>query len=287
MRIDAIYKTIKYSMDKGILLPKKEMVYVPTDLVYYGHQSTKNRIYIGNSSRVAAHFEYKRARENALAELIERDAIMRNWFLHESPLKLSPDLFPLHVKRRAEYRMKQGRILYVLDLPSRYDNVILVAIVSGNYPGFVCGAAATFQNIERDFDDIVNKALQEAEYCLYTCLTWPDYTEIKAEEVKTPKDHGKFYHNPSNAKTLDWLWSGQMCKTLLPYNSFEFTDIARMLEIIEVRLSNDNAPINVIRLLSPKLVPISFGLYNIHYRHREIGGKCDNRCFLFPHRKYP
>lgn len=60
-------------------------IYVPSDLIYYGQKDSKNRIYYGNSSGTAAHFNFDEAKKRAVVELIERDALMTNWFAQRPP----------------------------------------------------------------------------------------------------------------------------------------------------------------------------------------------------------
>ena len=256
---------------KGYSYKLNSDIYIPTDLVYYGHKHFKNTIYYSCSSGVAAYTDIQTAQEKALIELIERDAIMRNWFSKESPSKLGTNILSTHVNNIITYWGEKGRKVYILNLPSKYATVILVAIVSDMYPCFVCGAAATLDRVENSLCNTIHKALQEAEYCLYSCLDNPDYATIDPQKVVSPKDHGKLYHTNQYIKSLEWLWSGDVVNTLPMRNTiYNFDDLAKKLELCKVLLTDEDTKVSVVRVLSPKLIPISFGYYNVHYMHREI-----------------
>ena len=91
-------------------------IYIPSDLVYYGQKDDKNRIYYGNSSGIAAHFDFDEAKRRAVIELIERDALMCNWFSQESPYRVDEKILPIHVRKHITHFLKQKRQLIVLQI---------------------------------------------------------------------------------------------------------------------------------------------------------------------------
>ena len=260
-------------------------ILVPSDLVYYGYKNDENRIYFGNSSGVAAHFDFEEARKRAILELIERDALMVNWYSRESPLMMDEDSLPVHVRKRVEHWEKQGRKMIILLMPSNYGTVFEAIVISEEYPCFVSGAAAA---IEREyFDNAVFKAIQEAEYSLLLALKYPDKNPIDPRKVETPADHGKVYHFRENAKQLDWLWrdSKKVDYRLCCSKSCE-SELERLLEIVTVDLSVENVDLKVARVISPRLVPISFGFDLAHYAHPIIKNgqfKCSEESLRMPH----
>lgn len=241
-------------------------VYIPSDIVFYGQNDHENRIYYGHSSGIAAHTNFGEAKKRALVELIERDALMRNWYARTSPRRIGIEDLPVHAKKRTRYWQAQGRKLIVLQLPSRYGYVFETIFVSKTYPFFVSGAAAT---IDDGVDEAILKSLMEAEYNLLLCLRYPSQAELNPEEALTPTDHGKVYHIEKNAKTLSWLWAGE-AGPIESRNFCEFSKLKEKLEIVTVDLSERNAPIKVVRVFSPKLAPINFGFHAAHYTHPEL-----------------
>ena len=260
-------------------------IYIPSDLVYYGQKDDENRIYYGNSSGVAAHFNFSEAKKRAAVELIERDALMKNWFSHRPPYSLKDDCLPIHIRKRAAYWAKQKRQLIVLQLPSDYGTVFETVIVSDEYPCFVSGAAAT---ISREIDDTILKSAQEAEYNLLLALRYPNKRPIDPTRVFTPAEHGRVYHFKENSTKLSWLWNDavpikhiQESMIVDDYNRF----YGDCLKLVTVDLSAVGSDIKVARVFSPLLVPISFGFGSSHYTHPVVQRliELDPDCLKMPH----
>lgn len=254
---------LQINWTKGKSYIDGEEVLVSTDIVYYGFKKEK-RIYAGHSSGIAAHFDYEKAIENGLAEIIERDAIMKSWYEHIVPNQISGQVLPNHVLKRKNYWLEQGRELFVFDMKSEYAPTIMVAIKSDTYPCFVCGASTTLDN---DIEKAINKALNEVEYKLYLALKYPDETVLKPEEVMKPIEHGQFYHTLENSKRLDWLFSGETVQDL-PKCKYSQEELHRMLDTVIVDMSDkEQEDIYVVRVISSHLYPISFGFHSSHYTY--------------------
>lgn len=246
-------------------------IYVPSDLVYYGQEDDKNRIYYGNSSGIAAHFEFAEAKKRAVVELIERDALIRNWFFQESPYRVDEAILPVHVRKRIAHWAKQDRQLIILQIQSDFGLVFETVIVSDEYPCFVSGAAATID--KNSIDSAILKSAQEAEYNLLLALRYPDITSINPNSVSTPSDHGKIYYFKENADKLHWLW-----KNAIPEDHFQESVVVdnidsfynERLKLVTVDLSDKRSDIRVVRVFSPWLVPINFGFDSVHYTHPVI-----------------
>ena len=243
-------------------------VYVPSDIVYYGQKTGKNRIYFGHSSGIAAYSNYKEAEKRALVELIERDALMRNWYSHESPNIIAESILSIHTKKRISYWQKQNRKIMILEMPSKYGWVFEAIVVSNEYPFFVSGAAATIE--KANIPNAIYKALQEAEYNLLLCINYPDNSEIDPKLVSTPTDHGKVYHMEKYADMLSWLWNGRKTEHFAKIGEWSVEALKRRLDVTTVDLSNPEYGLSVVRVLSPKLVQINFGFYSAHYDRLDL-----------------
>lgn len=240
--------------------------YLPSDYIFYGH-SKKEKLFHSNSSGVAAYFNYEQAQERALAELIERDAVMRSWYQQKAPKHVRFEFLPQHVKNRIEYWEQKGRRIHILDLESQYLPVFLVAIVSNQYPCFISGAAAIFGEVTK----AMSKALQEAEYNLLLALRNPIGSPFTKDEIRTPFDHGHYYHFPNNLKKISWLWSNCDCSDSFYNIPPDVKSLITALDVIFVDLSESpTALIKVVRAISKKMIPISFGYRRDYYLHPEI-----------------
>lgn len=249
-----------------------ETVMVPRDMVVYGKESntTPIRICWSSSSGVAAWTNIVTAREKALLELIERDALMRCWFHMESPAKLPPDNYPLHVKRKQLILRQEGFNLELLKLKSDYGLVVLAIIFGDKYPFFVCGASAGWS--ANSLESICLKAEQEAEYRLISELKRNNLTHAPDREaVVTPLDHGRFYCYKPYANKLMWLTCGKEEDTILLSKPIEYNALLSELDVVWVDIPGPVKDIKVVRAFSPKLVPMSFGYWNSYYLHQSLG----------------
>ena len=278
--------TVPFSKDlpidwtKGVSFDGSE-IYVPSDIVYYGQKSGENRIYFGHSSGIAAYSSYEEARKRALVELIERDALMRNWYARESPKIVGENLLPVHVKKRMAHWAKRERRLMVIQMPSKYGWVFEVIVIGNTYPFFVCGAAAT---IDCDsIDTAIIKALQEAEYNLLLTLNNPDVSEIKIQDVVSPTDHGVVYYSQANAETIKWLWDGDTEEEFAEPAFLGYEQLITVLGVTTVDMSEEQSDLKVVRVFSPKLVPINFGFDSAHHTHPMLEGKVHPDSLKMPH----
>lgn len=247
----------------GEKIINNEKILVPIDLVYYGFKE-KNVISYGDSSGVAAYTNYDEAEKRAILELVERDAIMRNWY-SQKPLKLIDyKILPTHLKRRVDYWAKNHYKMYFFDLNSPYAPSFLVIIVGETYPCFSCGSAATIDNCI----DALNKATKEAEFSLLIYAR-KSPKELTKEEVFTPEDHGLFYTSPKNIKKLKWMWNNNKISNSYP-PIVKYEDLINLLDPIVFDLSKNFKNLRVIRAISPKCIPIGFGLANNYYLHSEV-----------------
>lgn len=266
---------------KGISFDGTE-IYIPSDIVYYGHKSDKNRIYYGHSSGIAAYSNLKEAKKRALVELIERDAIMRSWYTRQSPNVVDDKLLPVHVRKRRQHWAKKGRKLKVLQLPSDYGWVFEVVFVSDEYPFFISGAAATID--KNSINKTINKALQEAEYSLLMTLKNPEAIKMDPKDVSTPSEHGDLYCHEMYAKKLCWLYEGDTEKAFQKPKYTGYRQLLEVLKVVWVNLSDQNElGLKVVRVFSPKLIPINFGFYTAHYTHPSLKNTVHPNSLEMPH----
>lgn len=266
---------IAWKWGKYIINGKR--VAVPIDLVYYGYYSTEQKICYTTSSGVAAHTDYNLAIQNALFELIERDAIMRNWYERKPPYRVNIAHLPFHIQKRCDFWKCKGRSVYILDMGSKYLPVIEVIIVSPKYPCFVCGAAASF-----NAEDAALKAMQEAEFSLYSLLKETPQN-IKPEEVHTPIDHGRLYSTSDYIYNIEWLWTRNEMETTLPVANYSYDELLKLLNPIVIDMSIDDI-VKVTRIISKVCLPINFGYQNNGANHPVMNDlNVDSRSMVLPH----
>lgn len=245
-------------------------VLVPIDLVFYPiDENAIGRKIVADvtSSGMAAHPSLEEATERATLELIERDATMRLWFNKKTPNRIDANILPDYIGRRAQFWHEHGRAVDILDLSTNGVAISHVIIRSedSEFPFFVSGAAAS----SGSYEVACEKALQEAENLFMGAINSRGIDRIKPEDVKTPEDHGRLYYYEDYKDKIEWLWRGPLVK--------QISDTDRSASVIDkynplvVKLTQDNEYLQVVRVLCPMLVPISFGFGNEYYSHPAIG----------------
>lgn len=256
-------KSLPISWTRGKYINSGKNIFVPSDLVYYGHEMITNQICFSDSSGVAAYTDYDTAVYKAIMELVERDALMRNWYERKSPPKISEQVLSYHINRRIKYWKSKGRQVFVLDMQSPFAPTIQVIIKGSSYPYFVSGAATSIDNVEK----AILKAFREAEFTLLLKLRYPEIENIDPKTVKVPKDHGLIYSFPEYISNIEWLWSSDCIKIDLPLPVYEYKDLLMELNPIVIDISEKDSMINVVRVISEKCIPISFGFGMDYYTH--------------------
>lgn len=241
--------------------------YLPTDYVFYGNAEKRMKLLQGNASGAAAYTDYEGAKIRALAELIERDSIMRTWYCRTSPPHVSEECLTVHARNRIAFWSKEKRKMHILRLESKQLPVYLCIIEGGRYPCFVCGAAAAFDSTE----DAVNKAIQEAEYNMLLACKYPYGKAPELSDVKKPIDHGRYYHFYENSEKIKWLWSNDISVESGFTEGHNYDKIIKELKVVFVDLTDsEDDLLKVVRAVSEKLIPIGFGYGRDYCLHPEV-----------------
>lgn len=253
------------------------VVYVPVDLCFYVSDENKMGYHAANSSGCAAHFDLNKAKQVALLELIERDAIMRNWIYRQVPYKVDEKEISNNIKRRLRNYRKQDVSVFILLLPSEYAYTVLVCSVKDlSPPYFVAGAGASFSSVK----EAVVKAFNEWEVSFVLGENNGDSDVIAPEEVVSPQDHGDLYRYTNYNKEVGYLLKGK------PINISEVSvnrlgNIAALNPVFVVyRPLVDGA--YMVRAFSKELIPINFGYGMDFFNHFKVNKQLVND-YKFPH----
>ncbi|MDP3997761.1 MAG: YcaO-like family protein [bacterium] len=256
----------------GTNIMTRQRVQIIADLCHYPFepQSYPQRCRWANSSGMAAGRTSGEAQLSALFELIERDAFMRTWIKRKAPPKIPEATLPDELHREIEKIAAIGFIAETLDITSSSVPVTMVAIHRGSWPALVCGVAA-----RNTLQEAILGAWKEAEVGLFCRLKDPvmmhdEKPEINITNVKTPDDHARFFNHPNNQEIASFLWSSpyksnsdpqKPCFDTKLLQEFNVVNACRQLEIDDVyRVFYDSIHgLEVVRLLSPHLVPLVFG----------------------------
>jgi ribosomal protein S12 methylthiotransferase accessory factor len=254
-------------------------IFVPIDFVFYPINNIGRKLIVDTySSGFAAYTDYEGAVNRGLLELIERDSLMRNWYEKVSPEILSYSILPTHLKNRVDFWKDSGREVVVLNMSQNGVIVIEVIIKSDNYPCFVSGASGSLDN----FANTTIKAFQEAESRLIYGLNEGCGRTIKPNDIRNILDHELLYAQSKEFhEHIRFLCEGKVT-TDIPTSSTSFAELQRNMEAIIVDVSGDDLLLSVVKVLSPKLIPINFGYGTEHHKHHTLCRRY-NTSLGFPH----
>ncbi len=240
-------------------------VYVPADMCFNTANGNQKMIHIANTSGCAAHFDIDAAKQAALLELIERDALMKSWFYKQSPYKIREHDLPDDIRKRFHHYRENGVSLFLLSLFCDYAYAVLVCSINDfNPPYFVSGSAASFSSAE----EAVKKAFDEWEVSFVLGKSDIMFETVKPKEVILPKDHGILYRNTNCNHQINYLRCGQEI-SISEINVTQLKDISK-LSPVYVKYKTLVDGIHVVRAFSKELIPINFGFGTDFYHHPKI-----------------
>lgn len=260
----------KYDTDWQWIFGKRmstgKEISIPIDLVFYPLRSNvlgRNLCYLANSSGVSAHYDYEKAVENALFELIERDAIAVTWLTQRKVTAIPTEFASDEIRDRIKFWQKQGRKIKLLNLTIDSLPVVMTIFDSPIYPCIVAGAATALT-----FDEAITKSFNEAEFML---LSWEKARPRKISDptqVTSVSHHGIYYFYPGHQNELGWLLEAEI-KEITPLSNI---DIYRQFDpiVLDITPAEVKCGISVVRVMSETLMPIGFGYGSEHYRHSRI-----------------
>jgi len=142
--------------------------------------------------------------------------------------------------------------------------ICMSVMMSGrNFPFFLAGASAS----DESFVEAAEKSLQEVETLYIGSLYEKDSPKILIEDVRGPADHGRVYYDDCYRDEIEWLWQGKITRKLPEIDHKHLID---KYEHMVVQLSKDEEYLQVVRVLCPSLVPMTFGYRNECYTHPSI-----------------
>ena len=254
----------------GFRMLERRPVLVPSAAAYYGEIDT---LLDETSSGIAAHTSRARALENAVLEVIERDAFMIHWLHRISPpivdIERSEDSFTRVVVgyvRDRGYDVRIADITTDLAIPAA---LALAIHEDGRRPALVLGAGASLEPLEAQ-----HRALRE----VYAAVAsqperWSPGSTMAPEDVRRLDDHAAAYRHPSWLGYASFLWASGEC---LPPPMPRVRDRARLdrlswivehlsargFEVIGVDITAPDIArygVRVMRAIVPGLQPLGFG----------------------------
>jgi ribosomal protein S12 methylthiotransferase accessory factor len=235
------------------------------------------------STGLAAGPNWNAAALSGLLEVVERDAFALHWLMRRPPLRLTgidrlAVELPLQARSLLDPHFPVRVELFVLDNALGLPCVLARMRAGRADAGFALGAAASLT-----WSDAIAKAIREAGHVwLSYAYRWsPGTMPLALEQIRTFVDHGRYYFEPDNAKSIDWFFSSSV--EAVPEaethpSSIDFdTCVARLsaegYEVLVVDLTPPEIAqlgLSVVRVLVPRLQPLTCGVQRVFRDRRRI-----------------
>jgi len=262
-----------YLWVKAISLATGDSHWIPAELVFdrdsLSLNDARKPLGMAMSSGCASGISVAHAQENALFELLERDAFLQHWFAQRGGSNIDSATLPDAIRHRVINLIERGCLvsLQLLDLGIEPAWLCIVQHEKNHFTAV--GASAGSCAI-----GAIESALSEAESAAYSRLKHPYTGKIQARNVAFPHDHSDLYASKRYFKKADALLqckseisfeeASLMCST--SYEKLMQKLGAAGLNALWIDLSLQDAPITLAgkpilsgRAFVPGLIPMSFG----------------------------
>lgn len=225
-----------------------------------------------NSSGCAASPSRHHALQNALLELVERDAFMRFWMTRQGATVLDPHSETLRpgTSLLCQRLIREGCRVTLLQLATPWAQMVLSVAQHPQLQFTLCGAGADWA-----VADAAHKAMGEIATGVLARLAGVQTRHITPEAVRYPVDHLHLYCQPDYFRRADFLFD-PMPGIDSPGRAATPADLQSLLLAFKAAGQNayvawqpeealprdyKNRPIHVARVIAPGLVPIAFGAF--------------------------
>lgn len=242
-------------------------VYVLADTVYYPYRNPDTQFVYANSSGVAAHPDAHKALENAVLELIERDAFMLVYLLQLRMSLVRLTSLPEYLIQRIEAVNTLGFEITVMNFDFGFVPVIFVYCQNRDLTFTTCAASAHY-----DAEEALHHALMEVESSVLSKLSRASATNILPEQVASSEDHGVLYEQPEYFRRADFMIDhSSECDLheisrphVQSFDQLLLTLNKQGLSLYSIALDarayfGCEVGVHVVRAIIPGLIPISFG----------------------------
>jgi|GEM_PF-2449135 len=156
----------------------------------------------------AAHPQQDKAKINAMLEIVERDAVLAQWYSQTPFIEIPYEEFPLDVQAWIQFELFQSEFPILRLLFSTMGIGPSVTCILMNKSGFGVSAHATKETISESISSAISEACRAAHASIRR-THWKDTMRLKIGEVGPvdPSAHALYY--AYHEKFPDWMFGPQ------------------------------------------------------------------------------
>lgn len=264
---------------KGLSLISGQEIYAPAQAIYLGYKETLKEPSIcpATTSGAAMGYCYESATLKALYEVLERDAVMKTWYLRESPSKLR-FAHRIELQNLLTRTQNKGFSYNLMLLPCELTRVYVTSACTVNdenvFPKFVIGGSANLNPIESCYKSLLESAQGIPFVKIMGLVHHGD--RIEPNKMTDFDSNVTFYGDPRNFKYVSFLLESRNLVDVddLPNNACGDTKGDLMTVTRELREKNidtivfdatlpsfERARARVVKVFCPQLVSLSMPSY--------------------------
>ena len=184
----------------------------------------------------AAHPDRDHTRANAIYEIIERDAVLAQWYSSTSFLEIPKEEMPIDIQQWASVELHRSEFPILKLLVSTMGIGPSVTCILMNEKGFGVSAHATKESLSKSIESAIAEACRAAHLSLRRSF-WKDSLKLKdgSHDFVDPSAHSLFYayHEKfpewmfGNFQSYKWLkkdWTLRL-EAALADKRFQFTQV--------------------------------------------------------------
>ena len=281
---------IEYDWATGHDLISGKRMSILADFIFFPFKH-KFQYFFGNTSGTAAYFNKDGAIQNAVLEIIERDAFMIHHLIKPEVKKVRQDSLPEDILKRIRKLEKEGFVVSVYDYTLDLTPVVFCHIISDEYTFSTCSACADF-----DIAKALDHALMESETSVLHRLRFSYNKTIRPQDVSSPEDHALLYSQKGFYKKSKPNVSGEIDFNKLGADvSKNWEELLQCFKMkgynviihtmkTDPRTAEHDEEHFIVRALVPGLIPLTFGYNSEPYglpRIYEMGSRLLGKTITF------
>ncbi len=242
-------------------------------------ESSVNKHEIKTSNGWAAHTSEIEAQENAIRELVERDAILRHWYTRTSFDVFNLNSLPEHIQQWAKTELSISEFPELKILVSHLGHGPSVSAILMNKDGYGVTGHCSKESIVDSIEGAIEESCRMAQhYLLKTYLR--DTEKLKSGETTKVEtgSHGVYYAHQEPLPT--WMFGKTIdLQSVIVSWSLKNTDLKKCKSAFSLTRARSN-PLFVFQAQYDSAIELTWGLENFDSLANRLDGKIDKHVIL-------
>lgn len=235
-------------------------------------ESSENQPEIKTSNGWAAHTDAESAQENAIRELVERDAVLRHWYTRTPFDVISLKSLPAYIQHWAKSELSRSEFPELKILVSHLGHGPSVSAILMNKDGYGVTGHCSKESLIDAIEGAIEESCRMAQhYLLKTYLC--DTEKLKAGETTkvATGSHGVYYAHQEPLPS--WIFGKNIdLQSGIKFWSLKNSDLKQCKSAFKLTMARSN-PLFVFQAQYDSAIELSWGLANFDSLANRLNGK--------------